>query len=89
MQIITEIELVNAEKTLILVLFIHHLSFSGIFFVIWKLKFQILDYDKEKIELAMKLDVEKSKLMGGDLENTHFVKGFKICCIHWFFYLLS
>ena len=30
----------------------------------------------------MKLDVEKSKLMGGDLENTHFVKGFKICCIH-------
>ena len=33
------------------------------------------DYDKDRSELAMQLDVEKSKLMGGNLETTHFVKG--------------
>ena len=39
----------------------------------------------------MKLDVEKSKLMGGDLENTHFVKGFNLMNVAFinFFIILN
>lgn len=33
------------------------------------------DYDKEREEIAMQLDAEKTKFLGGDESSTHFVRG--------------
>ena len=33
------------------------------------------DYDKTREEIAMQLDADKTKFLGGDVESTHFVRG--------------
>ena len=37
--------------------------------------FVLFTFDVEHEKIARELDVEKTQLLGGDLENTHFVKG--------------